>query len=67
MPSARETFGPYVRPIADPPDTVVERRTRAAIARSETRLQALANAYADQCSRIRAELLGEIKSIERGF
>jgi hypothetical protein len=49
------------------PDNVIERRTNAAIIRAETRLGALARAYEDQCSRVRAALLVEIKDIERGW
>jgi hypothetical protein len=49
------------------PDTVVERRTAAAIDRAETRLRALRQAYESQSSRIRNELMLEIKSIESGW
>jgi hypothetical protein len=49
------------------PDTVVGVRTAAAISRAEARLKALTTAYEDQCSRIRNELLIEMKAIERGW
>jgi hypothetical protein len=54
-------------PLAIHHDSVIERRTAAAINRAETRLKALTQAFEDQASRFRNELALEIKAIERGW
>ena len=62
--SAREQIGPHARPLVADVTTI---RKRAATERAEARLQALADSYATQCSRVRVELAVEIKAIERGW